>query len=426
MQLESFPYFIMLILIFLLLLSAFFSSAETAFSSANKIRLKNYADEKRKGSKNALMITENFDKSLSTILIGNNVVNIGAATISAKLFTDIFGAGTGMIINTVVMTTLVLIFGEILPKSYAKENAEAFALKISGVLALLMRLLTPITVIFISLKKAMSRIITPKEQFPSVTEEELKVMINISEEEGVIDQKERELVHSALNFNEIVVGEILTPRMDMIAVEVNDEHDQILTIFLEERFSRVPVFEDSTDNIIGILSEREFLANLVQNKSFTVAEILRKPMFVVESLKISSLLPELQKSKTHMAIVIDEFGGTEGLITMEDILEEIVGEIWDEHDEKVTIMNRIDDETYQFSADYSLTEFCQFMLVPLPKSSYHSLGGWVVERLEKIPLVGDEIDYHHLTIKVHLMDGKRIRQFIVTKNLEFSVVSPVH
>lgn len=415
----------MVLLILLLFLSAFFSSAETAFSSVNKIRLKNYVDENRKGSKNALMITEQFDKSLSTILVGNNVVNIGAATISAKLATDIFGAGTGMIINTVVMTTLVLIFGEILPKSYAKENAETFALKISGVLALLMKLLSPITVIFISLKKAMSKMIKANEQFPSVTEEELKVMINISEEEGIIDQKERELVHSALNFNEIVVGEILTPRMDMIAVEVNDAHDEILTMFLAERFSRVPVFEDTTDNIIGILSEREFLANLVQNKNFTVRALLRKPMFVVESLKVSSLLPELQKNKTHMAIVIDEFGGTDGLITMEDILEEIVGEIWDERDEKFSIMNQIDDETYQISADFSLTEFCQLMIVPHPKSSYHSLGGWIVERLEKIPVVGEEINYHHLTIKVFLMDGKRIRQFIVKKNLDFRIDSPV-
>lgn len=417
MQLETFPYFIIVLLIFLLMLSAFFSSAETAFSSVNKIRLKNYSDENRKGSKNALMITKNFDQSLSTILVGNNVVNIGAATISAKLATDIFGAGTGMIINTVVMTILVLIFGEILPKSYAKENAEDLALKISGVLALLMKLLAPITVIFILLKKAMSKMITTKEHSPSVTEEEIKEMINISEEEGIIDKKEWELVHSALNFDGIDVGEILTPRMDMVAVEVDDSHEEILATFLKERFSRVPVYKDEIDNIIGILSEREFLANLVQNKIFTVKDILRKPMFVVESLKISSLLPELQKSKTHMAIVIDEFGGTEGLITMEDVLEEIVGEIWDEHDEKVIIMNRIDDETYQFSADFSLIEFCRLLSVPVPASSYHSLGGWIVEKLEKIPIVGEKIEYHHLTINVHLMDGKRIRQFIVKENL---------
>lgn len=416
--LETFPFFIMALLILLLFLSAFFSSAETAFSSVNRIRLKNYADENRKGSKNALMISENFDKGLSTILVGNNVVNIGAATISAKLATDLFGAGTGMIVNTVVMTTLVLIFGEILPKSYAKENAESFALKISGILSILMNILAPITMVFISLKSAISKIIISKEQIPLVTEEELKVMIDISEEEGVIDKKEKELVHSALDFDEIVVGEILTPRIDMIAVEVSANHDEILAMFLEERFSRVPVYEVHIDNIIGILSEREFLSHLVQHKTFEVKDLLRKPMFVVESLKISSLLPELQKSKTHMAIVIDEFGGTEGLITMEDVLEEIVGEIWDEHDEKISIMKQIDEKTYQFSADFSLTEFCQMMNVPIPVSSYHSLGGWVVERVEKIPTIGEEILYHHLSIIVHMMDGKRIRQLIVKINID--------
>ncbi|MFN7252815.1 MAG: hemolysin family protein [Anaerobacillus sp.] len=412
---ENFPVFIIILLIILLFLSAFFSSAETAFSSVNRIRLKNYADENRKGSKNALMITEHFDKGLSTILVGNNVVNIGAATISAKLATDLYGAGTGMVINTVVMTTLVLIFGEILPKSYAKENAETFALKISGILVFLMNLLSPVTIIFISLKKAISKMITTKEHIPSVTEEELKVMINISEEEGIIDKKERELVHSALNFDDIVVGEILTPRIDMAAVEVDEAHEKILEMFLQERYSRVPVYQEHIDNIIGILSEREFLSHLVQNKTFSVKDLLRKPMFVVESLKISSLLPELQKNKTHMAIVIDEFGGTEGLITMEDILEEIVGEIWDEHDEKISIMNQFDENTFQFSADFALDDFCELMNVPLPESSYHSLGGWIVEKIEKIPTVGEEIEYHHLLIIVHKMDGRRIRQFIVKK-----------
>lgn len=413
---DNFPFFIMGLLIILLFLSAFFSSAETAFSSVNRIRLKNYADENRKGSKNALMITEHFDKGLSTILVGNNVVNIGAATISAKLATDIFGAGTGMIINTVVMTTLVLIFGEILPKSYAKENAEAFSLKISGILVFLMKILAPVTIIFIQLKKAISRMMSEKEPIPSVTEEELKVMIHISEEEGIIDKKERELVQSALEFDDIVVGEILTPRIDMIAVEVDDPHEEILQMFLTERYSRVPVYKEHIDNIIGILSEREFLASLVQQKTFAVRDLLRKPMFVVESLKISSLLPELQKSKTHMAIVIDEFGGTEGLITMEDILEEIVGEIWDEHDEKVSFMNQFDENTYQFSADFSLTDFCELMHVPIPDSSYHSLGGWIVEKIEKIPTAGQEIHYENLTLIVHKVDGKRIRQVIVKKN----------
>lgn len=414
---ESFPFFFIVLLVFLLILSAFFSSAETAFSSVNKIRLKNYAEENKKGSQKALMISNNFDKGLSTILVGNNVVNIAAATISAKLATDLFGAGTGMLLNTVVMTSLVLVFGEILPKSYAKENAEAFTLKISGVLTFLMKVLTPITTVFIALKNMVSKLITSKNVLPSVTEDEIKVMIDISEEEGIIDKKEKELVHSALNFDEIVVGEILTPRIDMQAIEVNSEHREILNMFLIERYSRVPVFEKNIDNIIGILSEREFLANLVQKNQFQVRDLLRKPMFVVESLKISSLLPELQKSKTHMAIVIDEFGGTAGLITMEDILEEIVGEIWDEHDEKLTMMTQVNETTYQFHADFSLVEFCNIMEVPVPESTYHSLGGWVVEKFERIPIVGETFIYNETEIGVEHMDGKRVRRLLVKKNL---------
>ena len=415
LKLELFPYSFAILLIILLFLSAFFSSAETAFSSVNKIRLKNYAEEDRKGSKTALMIANNFDKGLSTILVGNNVVNIAAATISAKLATDLFGAATGLLINTVVMTSLVLVFGEILPKSYAKENAEAVTLKIAGVLSFLMKVLTPITTVFIALKNSISKLITSKNVLPSVTEDEIKVMIDISEEEGTIDKRERELVHSALNFDEIVVGEILTPRIDIQAIEVDSNHKEILHMFLIERYSRVPVYEKNIDNIIGILSEREFLANLVQKKEFQVRDLLRKPMFVVESLKISSLLPELQKRKTHMAIVIDEFGGTAGLVTMEDILEEIVGEIWDEHDEKFTLMSQVDETTYQFHADFALDEFCTLMDVPVPDSTYHSLGGWVVEQLERIPKVGETFIYEQLEISVENMDRKRVRGLLVRK-----------
>ncbi|MGO4886594.1 hemolysin family protein [Anaerobacillus sp. MEB173] len=412
---EDLSFSLILLLVFLLFLSAFFSSAETAYSSVNKIRLKNLADENHRGGMRALGIAENFDKALSTILVGNNIVNIAAASISAQIATNIFGAGSGILISTIVMTILVLIFGEVLPKSIAKENAERFSIYISGILSLLMTALTPVTWFFLQLKKATSKMFQSNTS-PSVTEEELKVMIDISEEEGVIDQQEKELVHSALDFNDILVGEILKPRIDMVAVEVNQPIEEILDVFLEERYSRVPVYEDNIDNIIGILSEREFLSQLVRQKEFEVRDLLRKPMFVVESLKISTLLPELQKSKTHMAIVIDEFGGTEGLITMEDILEEIVGEIWDEHDEKISIMDQLDEHTYDFFADFALDEFCEMMKITLPISTYHTLGGWFVEALQRIPVIGDELNIDHVTIIVAEMEGKRIRRFKVIVN----------
>jgi putative hemolysin len=408
------PIGLVILLGVLILLSAFFSSAETAFSSVNRIRLRNYASEGRAGSKNALHISENFDDALSTILVGNNIVNIAAASISSKVAVDIFGPSTGLIISTFGMTILILIFGEILPKSIAKENAEAYSLKISGILLLLIKILTPINFLFSKLKASVSRMFSKDgEAQPSVTEEEIKVMVDISEEEGVINNDERELVHRSLEFNDVLVGEILTHRMDMITIEVNQPLEEIKQIFLEERFSRVPVYEDNIDNVIGFLSEREFFAELIQNKEVNVREMLRQPMFVVRSMKIATLLPELQRTKSHMAIVVDEFGGTSGLITLEDILEELVGEIWDEHDEKVNIMTKIDESTYEFDAAYDLDDFAELFNVPMPETSYHNLGGWIFETLESIPVNGNTFVYENLRIIVKEVDNHRIRKIKV-------------
>ncbi|RSD26779.1 hemolysin family protein [Mesobacillus subterraneus] len=408
------PIGLVILLGVLILLSAFFSSAETAFSSVNKIRLRNYASEGRSGSKNALHISENFDDALSTILVGNNIVNIAAASISSKVAVDLFGASTGLIVSTFGMTVLILIFGEILPKSMAKENAETYSLKISGILLLLIKVLTPVNFLFSKLKAFVSRVFSKGDAQPSVTEEEIKVMVDISEEEGVINKDERELVHRSLEFNEILVGEVLTHRMDMITVEVNQPLEEIKQVLLEERFSRIPVYEDNIDNIIGFLSEREFFAALIKNEEeVKVRELLRQPMFVVKSMKIATLLPELQRTKSHMAIVVDEFGGTSGLITLEDILEELVGEIWDEHDEKVNIMTKIDESTYEFDAQYDLDDFAELFNVPMPETSYHNLGGWIFETLESIPENGDTFDYENLKIIVKEVENHRIRKIKV-------------
>ncbi|MBT2661825.1 HlyC/CorC family transporter [Bacillus sp. ISL-45] len=408
------PIGLVILLGVLILLSAFFSSAETAFSSVNRIRLRNYVSEGRAGSKNALHISENFDDALSTILVGNNIVNIAAASISSKVAVDLFGASTGLLVSTFGMTVLILIFGEILPKSMAKENAEEYSLKISAILLLLIKILTPVNFVFSKLKASVSRMFSKDgEVQPSVTEEEIKVMVDISEEEGVINNDERELVHRSLEFNDVLVGEILTHRMDMITIEVNQPLEEIKQIFLEERFSRIPVYEDNIDNVIGFLSEREFFAELIQHKEVNVREMLRQPMFVVKSMKIATLLPELQRTKSHMAIVVDEFGGTSGLITLEDILEELVGEIWDEHDEKVNIITKIDESTYEFDAAYDLDDFAELFNVPMPETSYHNLGGWIFETLESIPVNGDTFVYENLRIIVKEVENHRIRNIKV-------------
>ncbi|QAV25964.1 hypothetical protein BTDUT50_04360 [Neobacillus thermocopriae] len=407
------PLSLIFLLIFLIFLSAFFSASETAFSSVNKIRLKNYVDEKRRGSKKALYIAENFDQALSTILVGNNIVNIAAASISAKVATDLFGGSTGLVISTVGMTILILIFGEVLPKSLAKEHAESFSLLISDVLYMLIQLFTPVTALLVMLKKVVSKLVGQRADVPSVTEEEIKVMVNLSEEEGVIDNKEKELVHRSLDFNDILVGEIFTPRIDMVAVEVNQPVEEIRDIFLRERYSRVPVYEGDIDNVIGILSESDFFSQLVQGKEVNVRQLLRTPLFVVESMRISTLLPELQKSKVHMAIVIDEFGGTSGLITLEDILEQIVGEIWDEHDEAVKTFQKINDYEYEFNAELPLDEFCDILGIEELESSSHTLGGWVFEMFERIPTVGESFEHESLTVTVRQVENRRIRKVLV-------------
>lgn len=413
------PLSLIIIFFVLLLLSAFFSSAETAYSSANKIRIKSYVEEGRKGATKALMIVENFDKALSTILVGNNLVNIASATIAAQVATAIFGANIGVFVSTFVVTILVLIFGEILPKSFAKENAELLSLRIAGILSLLITIFYPVTWGFLQLKRSVSRLIAKKGEHPSYTEEEIKVMVDISEEEGVIDEKEKELVHRSLDFNDIMVSDALTPRTNVIAVEVNSSTEQVKQLFFEERYSRIPVYEDNIDNIIGILSERDFLTALVQSgEEVNLSTLIRSPHFVVESMKISGLLPELQKNRVHMAIVLDEYGGTAGIITLEDILEELVGEIWDEHDEAVKLVKQIDQSTFIFNADYAVDDFARFAQVELPNTSRHTLGGWIVEEFQRIPEEGEELVYEGLTMKVEEADERRIRRIMVVNENE--------
>ncbi|WP_332628848.1 hemolysin family protein [Halalkalibacter flavus] len=408
------PISIIILLISLLAISAFFSSAETAYSSVNRIRLKNYSDEGFRGAKKALHISNNFDEALSTILVGNNLVNIAAATLSSQLAIQLFGPNMGVFISTVVLTILVLIFGEILPKSFAKEYAESYTLKTSGIMTLLITIFKPITWAFIQLRKGVSRFIRKKEHHPSMTEEEIKVMINISEEEGVIESHEKELVHRSLEFNDIIVAEIIKPRTDIVAINVKSSIDDIKEVFFREHYSRIPVFEESIDNIVGILSEKDFLKSLLIKSETQITDLLRDPLFVVESMKVSTLLPQLQIQKTHMAIVIDEYGGTAGLVTLEDILEEIVGEIWDEHDEKIKPFSQLDSHTYVISADFPLDDFARLTDVELPNSSYHTLGGWLTERFERIPREGEQFTYEHVDLQVEASDDKRLRQIKVS------------
>lgn len=409
---EEIPQSLILLLVVLLFLSAFFSSAETAFSSANRIRLKSMMEEGNKGAEKALYITDRFDQVLSTILIGNNIVNIAAATISGAVATQLFGPNLGVFISTFVLTVLVLIFGEIIPKSLAKEYAETFTSKISGIMLLLMKIIGPVNWVFLQIKRGVTKLIKKNDASPSVTEEELKMMVELSEEEGVIDETEKELVHRSFDFNDIIVEEVFKPRTNMVALNIEDDPDLIKETFFRERFSRIPIYEGNIDNIIGILSERDFLTAYIKNK-VDIRALLRDPIFVVESMKIHTLLPQLQKEKTHMAIVIDEYGGTSGLITLEDILEELVGEIYDEHDDDIKLFKQVDTSTYLFHADYPLDDFVRFTGVELPDTIHHTISGWLSEEFQRVPKNGEKFSYEHIQLTIHEADERRVHFVMV-------------
>lgn len=343
-------------------------------------------------------------------------MNISATVIATVMLTGIFGPEGGIVLSILLISFIILTFGEFLPKLIVKNFADTYAMKISGILLFLVRLLTPANYLFVKLKEVIMKIFSGNKQaLPSVTEEEIKELVEIGEQEGVINKSEKELLHRSLEFNEILVGEILTHRIDIVAVEVNQPVEEIKNILLEERYSRIPVYEDNIDNIIGFLSEREFFAELLKSKEVNIRKLLRKPLFVVKSMKIATLLPELQRTKSHMAIVLDEFGGTAGIVTMEDILEELVGEIWDEHDEQVSVMKKLSDDVYEFSAQFHIDDFAKIMNVPVPETSYYNLEGWIFEHLSRDPSVGEVIIYENLKLTVIEVKKHRIEKVRVEK-----------
>ena len=377
--------------ILLLFFSAFFSSAETAFSKVNLIRMKNYADEKRKGARRALYICENFDKTLSTILVGNNLVNIASTTICAYLFGKfIIDPTIANLVNTVAMTIIVLIFGEIMPKSIAKNNPENYAMRISGILYFFMKVLTPITFFFGLLQKAANR--KSKEAAPTVTEDELESIIDTMTEEGVIDSEEANLLQGALDLSTHTVYDIMTPRVDIIAVSIDDNLDVIKDTFIEYQFSRLPVYENDKDNIVGILNQKDFMTKILKNEEVVIKELMAEPTFVTETMKVDDLIRLMQKEKKHLTIVLDEYGGTSGIVSMEDALEEMVGEIYDEHDDEEEIIvpiNKTSDTEYILNPEVSIEDlYKELEIEHLPESSYSSVGGMLYEMSESVPELG--------------------------------------
>ncbi|MGL5972833.1 MAG: hemolysin family protein [Oscillospiraceae bacterium] len=407
---------LIMLLFVLILLSAFFSASETAFSSLNKIRLKHYVSGGNKKALKALNLSEDYDTILSTILVGNNVVNIASASIGTVLFTNIFGQN-GIIVSTFFMTIVVLIFGEILPKSLAKQNAEKTAIAFSTVLQWLTLVLKPIIKCLLKLKRAISKDDNSKKNSPSVTEVELKYIIDEIETQGVLDEEEGKLLRSALDFDDIYSEEVLTPRVDIVGINVNDSNEKLKYLFFETKFSRIPVYKDNIDNIIGVITQQKFFTYLLQNKTFKIKDIMQNTLHVPPKKLISDLMVELQSKKLHMAVVTDEYGGTLGILTLEDILEELVGDIWDEHEDIVNVVETISENKFSVSGDTNLYDFFDEVGYDYTNFSttINTVNGWVMDVLDKLPDGGEKFVFDNLVCTVIGVDEKRICHLTIEK-----------
>ena len=408
-------WFSYILLVILIALSAFFSASETAYTTVNKIRLQNYVDAGSKKAKTALFIAENYDRTLTTILIGNNIVNIGASSIATLLFVKLFGP-SGAAISPAVMTILILIFGEVLPKSFAKESSEKFALAFSRPLRILMTLFWPVVFLFIQLKKVAKHISPIKEEeTPTVTEQELKFIVESIEDEGVLEKQESELVQHALEFDEKTVQEVLTPRVDMTTLDIEDDLQTNIGLVLTERFSRIPVCRGTSDRIIGILHTKDLLEALVRGDAIDLASMVQPAFFVYKTKKLSSLLADFKRNKTHVAIVTDDYGGTVGMVTMEDLLEELVGDIWDEDEEIIRDFVRIDSQHFLISGDLTIRELFDHLDLPFSnlESNHTSCGGWALEALGHIPQAGEAFRFKNMTLTIQEMDDQRVKKLSV-------------
>ena len=403
-----------------IMFSALFSASEMALSSANKVRIENEAEEGNKRASTALKLIENFDDSLGAILIGNNLVNIAASSMSSVLVILLTGSDKLTWIATVVITLLVIIFGETMPKITAKHNATRFSLKIAPFVRLLSIILKPLVkaVVWLVSKLTPQKYEEEDDTDEDESIEELATIIETAEDEGVLDEDQRELLIAALDFADFSAYEVMTSRVDLDAIDIEDSMEEIMELVNSTPFTRLPVYEDSIDNIIGVLHLNDLLKELAVNDDPDIRSILMEPVFVYRTTKLPSVLQALREANQHMAIVTDEYSGTDGVITMEDVLEEVVGEIWDENDlveEEIVVKN---EREYELDGDLNIYDFLE--IVGIDEDDYESeydsetVGGWVMEMLERFPVVGDELRYENFTLKVIEAEERRVDKVLLT------------
>lgn len=399
-----------IIVLICLILSAYFSASETAFSTFNKIKIKNLADKGNKKAKLVLNISDNYDTMLSTILIGNNVVNILSASLATLLFITWIGEKSGPTVSTAVLTLIVLIFGEITPKTLAKKRPESFSMFAAPLLKFLMVILFIFTFIFKKWQDFVSKLVKDKPE-DQVTEEEILTLVEEATEDGVLDEDESELIKSAIEFGDLEVIDIFTPRVDVKALPLDSTYEDIDKAFTGNAFSRLPIYDEDIDHIVGIIFYKDFYQ--AEEENFKLTDIMKQPMFVMKHKLVNELLKEFQTNKQHFAVVADEFGSVAGIVTMEDILEEIVGEIWDEYDEVNEEIKKVSDTVYIISGKANVDKVLEVFDIEKEIEPV-TVNGWISEELKSLPTRGAKLHYENLNIEVIKMKGRRIDTVKIT------------
>ncbi|MBP3431902.1 MAG: HlyC/CorC family transporter [Clostridia bacterium] len=415
----------------LLLCSAFFSASETAFSSMNLIRVRTMAENKVKGARKALYIAEHSDRALTTILVGNNIVNILSTTLCAFILGQLIDNATLLnVLNTVVMTIVILITGEILPKSMAKANPEKFAVRLSFLLYFVMKITYPIVICFYGLQKLCTKKKNKEKQEATYTEDELESIIDTMEEEGVLEKEDVDIIQGTFKLKEATADDIMTHRVDVVFLNVNSTSDEIEKVFNESQYSRIPVYQDNSDNVVGLLNIKDYFKAKIEGKSVELKDIMTEPLFTAENTVVDTLIKEMQKAKKHLAVVLDEHGGVSGIVTMEDCVETIFGEIFDEtdQDEKAPVIEQIGDDEYSVDAEISIEElFDRLEVENLPENPYQTVNAFMFDLSEEIPEKGSQYEFFtvdeiideegnltqhriNMIFTVTEMDGRRIEK----------------
>lgn len=410
-------YFRMVIFVVLLFFSGIFSSSETAIMGMSIAKIKQLEEIDEKNANTLKRLKKKLSNILITILIGNNLVNIAATAILTELTVEYFRGRNATLISTIVMTVLVLIFGEITPKTYAAQNPEKVAIRLGTFLEVLSIIFKPILILFNVLTNIIIKIFGGEvnNRVPFVTEEEIRSLVDVGEEEGVVKHQEREMIEGIFEIDEIDVNDIMVPRIDMITIEEKSSISKALDLIITYGHSRIPVYREKIDNIVGIIYAKDLLTAVSMKKEEAdktkISDLMRVAHYIPETKKVNELLKELQKQKVHMAIILDEYGGTEGLITIEDILEEIVGDIFDEYDDEENLIEKINEDKYIVKAEIDLEEIEEMFQIEFPEEDdYGSLGGFVFSTLGRVPLLGDEVEYSGLIMKVINVSNRRIRE----------------